>query len=130
MAPKPELHVVSIVPGQGRPEPKALYKVEAAIWQEIVGAMPAHWFTPASQPLLRCLVRHIANAECIAPRLARARESTDWKALKELLKLYELETRNIASMSARLRLTPQARWSSERGTTQKDQVAVVRPWER
>jgi hypothetical protein len=74
----PKLNLVPIVPGQGRSRaPKGFPPQEAAIWRGIVASMPDHWFTPACQPVLRCLCSCIATADALVSKIAALRESND-----------------------------------------------------
>jgi hypothetical protein len=52
--PPPDLTIVPLVPGKGRPEaPKTLDQVEARAWNDAIDSLPGQWVDPAGQLDLR-----------------------------------------------------------------------------
>ncbi len=81
------LAVVSLVPGQGRPEPPAdLDLLEQRIWRDVVAALPGHWVDPAGQVVFRRLAAQAAVAERQEMRLRqlRTQEQDDQEEAAEL----------------------------------------------
>src|SRR5262245_48848268 len=107
----PHLSLVPVIPGQGRPRsPKGFPKAEAAIWREIVSAMPDGWFTGASTPILRALCCCIATADTLAPKIAELREGNDLALLDTFTKIHERQSKLIGDLSSKLRLPPKSKW--------------------
>jgi hypothetical protein len=118
------------VPGQGRPPGKGLPPAEARVWKMIVDAMPAGWFGPECQPILRCLVSHIVTTQVLAVEIVKAREAEDWDKLNQLTNIHEREGRSIADLSTKLRLTPRSKTSVERAANLRQvPPPPIRPWE-
>jgi len=118
------------VPGWGRPEPPDLPDDEAKIWRRIVEAMPDGWFGPQVQPVLKCLVSHIATTEMLTRRIAAHRAKSNMEALaRETLNL-ERESKAVGDLSTKLRLTPQTKWGNqEKASTAMLQSPKKRPWD-
>jgi hypothetical protein len=122
--------------------PAELSPEEAAHWRTIVASMPASWFDGANGPTLCELVHHIALSKQLAEQLATLRQTKltaptargqrERDAFAQLLGLAREESKTIASLSTKLRLTN----SSFRRDEQADarlkhaQPQGPRPWER
>ena len=121
--------VVPMVPGAGRPEPpEVLDDEERAIWREIVGAMPHHWFKTESLSLLRALVSHIVTSRELDCRLRKDRKVFTLEDLRLITGLQARETAAIAKLSAALRLTPKSQYRPVTATARSDGKRA-RPWE-
>lgn len=95
-----------------RPEPPdELSGEEAAIWRKITQRMPANWFSSESLHLLQSLCCCISTARSLEAELRAMQEAGDIldKRFKTLLLLRHREIKNVADLSARLRLSPQSR---------------------
>jgi hypothetical protein len=101
---------------------------EAAVWAATVSAYPADWFTGGNAPLLGQLCRHTIHARRISSLIERTVAGTQFEIGEYdlLLKMLERESRAMASLQTKLRLTPQAT-TNHRGN--KQSVVTLDPWE-
>jgi hypothetical protein len=128
-----------IIPSKREPPPKDLTPKQRDIWRDIVASVDRDWFSD-TRHLLTELVCHIdyarelaAGIERVRSRLAdlplgSAEERAMSRRLASLLRLHGKQSSSIATLSTRLRLTPQSRQSARRA----DQVRArtgSRPWE-
>jgi hypothetical protein len=112
---------------------------QQAIWRELVASVDRDWFGD-TRPLLTELCAHIDYARMIAGAIEQVRAklvelplgSKEAKSLSRqlasLLRSHGKQSSAIASLSTKLRLTPQSRQSARRA----DQVRArtgPRPWE-
>jgi len=126
------LAVVSLVPGQGRPEPPAdLDSLEQRIWRDVVAALPGHWVDPAGQVVLRRLAAQAAVAERQEMRLRqlRAQEQDDREEAAGLTIAHGAVAKTVAQLLAQLRATPRSRMVSRAAGLRLDQASESRPWE-
>jgi hypothetical protein len=128
-----------IIPTQRVPPPADLTLAQQKIWRSIVASVARDWFGDVT-PLLTELVAHIDFARMLAGGIEEVRAklaelelgSKEHKALSRqlagLLRSHGVQSSAIASLSTKLRLTPQSRQSARRA----DQVRArtgPRPWE-
>lgn len=108
--------------------PHDLTGEEVDIWAATVSAYPADWFTTGNAPLLAQLCRHTIHARRIAALIERTIAGTQFEIGEYdlLLKMQERESRAMASLQTKLRLTPQAT-TNHRGN--KQTVVSLDPWE-
>jgi hypothetical protein len=121
--------------------PSELTKEQAGIWNAVVAAEPADWFSGSTRPLLAQYCRHIAAARHVAAMIASldgaiaaqtAERSGDRiaimlsavKAFDRLQKMQERESRAIASLATKMRITQQAT-INQRG----NRIESKKPWE-
>lgn len=103
------------------------------IWREVVGAMPADWFTRESYPVLTAFCRPTARADMLASLLADF--TPDWikveGGLQRLDTLLAMATRETATACARaLRLTHHARIRPrDAGRAMARNPGETRPWD-
>lgn len=130
-----------------RPEPpEDLEPGERAIWREVIGRLPADWFTVECQPVLKQLCRHIRYADDLAGDMAAIRAiMTEIKQdssgsmtvadrmktfakmsgeLHNLMRIHIRQSHQIGMLSTRLRLTPQSRYEALRAN---DETKTARP---
>jgi hypothetical protein len=111
--------------------PHALSERQRALWLQIVSAKPADWFSPETHPMLAALVAHIETFELLE-REFRGLDKVDtaerlvW--LDRLSKLRERESRAIATLSTKLRLTNQSRYTPKAAGTASRRTGPA-PWE-
>jgi hypothetical protein len=118
-----------------KPEPPAELSPQAAAeWRRITGALPYDWFTAPTQALLVQLCNHIVQARRIAGSIDAF--ETEWLADPEglarydkLLALAARESSVIASLSTKMRLTPQSRYQPGRAATEAAKGGRRLPWE-
>jgi hypothetical protein len=115
--------------GDARPEPPAdLTEEQAAEWCAIVGRLPADWFQRETHGLLTQYVRHVVTARRIARLLAEmdAAEDLNVRDYDRLLKAQERESRCIASLATRMRISQQSSYDKSRS---KPDEPATKPWE-
>ncbi len=97
--------------------PGDLEDFESALWAQILGAMPADWYCPSMEELMRAYVRCASLLRTI-DRATDAGNNPDMlgdldpDALALLLRLAntrDKQVRQLAMLATKLRLTPQAR---------------------
>lgn len=110
---------LALATSDGRPAaPAALTARQRILWGEIVASVPAAWFTSAMTPLVKLLVGHAETAE----EIQQALDSIDpddlldrpdrQRFFAQLLQLRRAESNMVLTLSTRLRLTPQSRFSA------------------
>ena len=137
--------------------PPELTKEQKAEWDRIVGRMPSDWFGPEMWPMLANLCRHIVYARefagelddltatfkdmCLrlhkehpelAPKEIRCLARIQLDQRGELVKMHSDQTRMIAMLSTKLRLTPQSRFqavTAGRKMHDRNQEPAKMPWE-
>lgn len=92
--------------------PKHLTRAAAAAWREIVATVPRDYLRAEHAPMVEALAVAIAEHRRIASVLDNA-AATDARDYATLLRLMDAQAGRIASISTRLRLTPQSRYRPE-----------------
>src|SRR3954468_15165080 len=108
--------------------PDDLADDEAGVWMAVVNTFPADWFTPATAPVLAQYCRHVIHARRLGDWLQRATSDPDLsaKAYDRLLKMQERESRAIAALATKMRISQQAT-TNHRGNSTS--AAPGKPWE-
>lgn len=88
--------------------PHDLSDEETEIWAAIVSVHPAEWFSVANAPLLVQFCRHTVHARRIGELIERMTNDLDIDEYDKLLNMQVRESRAIATLATKLRLTPQA----------------------
>jgi hypothetical protein len=131
----PDLTIVPMVPGKGRPEPpKDLDPVEARAWNDVVDALPGQWIDTAGQLVLRRVATQIAIAERLEDRLRKLSEMGDdpeaLEAEKTIAAMHRATAKAIANGLTVLRATPRSRMSTRDGRNRVGAGAGgSRPWD-
>jgi|SRR5262249_15378187 len=92
--------------------PAELTAEETEIWRGFVDRMPPNFFAPPVFPILVNLCRHVRNSRMFArqqrelEKLPHVLDEQHVKLLMALSRAQALESRIIALLSARLKLTP------------------------
>ena len=111
-----------------RPDaPCDLTDEQSAEWWAIVNRMPADWFPRETHCLLAQLCRHIVRARRLA-QLINAMEKAngfDFAQYHSLLGAEEEQSRAIASLTTKLRISQQSTYDKSK----KKPADVKRPWE-
>jgi hypothetical protein len=123
-----------------QPAPSELTKEQVGIWRAVVAAEPADWFSGSTQPLLAQFCRHVVAARRVAKMIAAleteiaAKSAEDCERLAVMLsaakvfdrlqKMQERESRAIASLATKMRITHQAT-TNHRG----NKIEAKKPWE-
>lgn len=113
--------------------PKGLPKRQAALWGDISRSKPPDWWDAGSLPILQALVAHIATLEAIEAQFGEiAIDLTDAEGVKHLdllSRLRDRESKAVAALSVKLRLTQQARYTAGSAATAARRNGGRRPWE-
>lgn len=108
--------------------PHDLTDEEVEVWAAVVATEPADWFSRSNTPLLAQYCRHVIHARRVAELIERA--TGDPQLLIEdydrLLKMQERESRAIATLATKMRVSQQAT-TNHRGN--KRPAAARKPWE-
>ena len=131
------LSTVTNIPGQRAAPPAELTDEQAEEWRAIVATKPPEWFNRDCQALLVALCRHIV----ISRRVAEMVDSfpMDQLSTEEGLARYqrlgtmmERHSGAVATISTKLRLTPQSRYnprSADTAASRADATGSSRPWD-
>jgi hypothetical protein len=108
--------------------PHDLSDEEVEVWSAVVNSEPADWFSPGNVPLLSQYCRHTIHARRIAELIERATADPELavSAYDRLLKMQDRESRAIASLATKMRISQQAT-TNHRGN--KKPTAARKPWE-
>jgi hypothetical protein len=118
-----------------RPDPpEGLTEEQATLWRGIVKRMPSGWFQIEQQGLLAAYCQHASAARMLALFIDSFKR--EWlpdpdglARFDKLLAMRERETRALASIATRLRLTPQSRYRPEKAATSTANTTVQKPWD-
>jgi hypothetical protein len=120
---------VASVQQVARPDaPYELTDEESEEWWAVVNRMPADWFPRETHSMLAQYCRHVVRARRVAQLVAKceASASFDLKEYDTLLKMAERESRCIASLATRMRITQQASYDKSK---KKGSALSGKPWE-
>lgn len=131
---KESLSVVTGLPGQRQQPPDRLSAEAVAVWREIVASKPHDWFTADNRHLLEALCGAIVAHRAIAAQLTACSTGglTSDEALKRydrLTKLADRLIRVMATVSTKLRLTNQSRYTPAAAGTASKKARGARPWD-
>lgn len=96
-------------------------------WRAVVARLPADWFTRETHALLAQYCRHVVRARRIAQLIDQAEKSDpfDVKEYRDLLRSEEEQSRAIASLATRMRLTQQTTYDKSK----KKPATGRKPWD-
>lgn len=128
---KQNLSVVNDAPisAQERPEPTAdLTPEQRIVWITVVNSLPAEWFRDEAHGVLSQYCKHVVAAQHVAELITdfEAGDDINVSDYDKLLKMQERESRMIASLGTKLRITPQSTWSPQKT---KGTKKVKSPWD-
>ena len=128
-----------IIPSKRAAPPADLTVTQQKIWRELVAAVDRDWFGD-TRPLLTELCAHIDFARMLASAIEQVRtrlaelplgsreERAMSRQLASLIRQHGRQSSSIASLSTKLRLTPQSRQSARRADQVRNRTGP-RPWE-
>jgi hypothetical protein len=125
------------------PAPDGLTEVEAEQWRRIVGRLPHGWFPVETHALLAAMLKHRSTHRVLCGLI----EEFDMSLLKstdlgvdyygKLLAMRERESRAMAGLAVKLRLTPQSRYRPDVAARQAQQPwssidadGSLKPWQK
>jgi hypothetical protein len=112
-----------------RPEPLPDLTPEQRLeWIYIVNEMRADWFPPETHALLGQYCKHVVTAKHLAQLIqeCEAEKELDVVLYDKLLKMQERESRILASLATRMRLSQQSSYDREKGKAAKTKAKS--PW--
>src|SRR5262245_61844746 len=143
-----------LIPGERMPAPRELSPEQAAIWNQIIAALPQGWITDASAPLLKELARHIDQGDRLSRDIDLTRSelaalasepAADAKAEKaratryrrtqallfSLIRLHQTQSAAIAHLSTKLRLAKVSQFTRDAESAaiaMRNAGPAVKPW--
>ncbi len=129
-----ELAMAPLIAIEPRPvAPTELTDEESAQWEAIVARMPSKWFGKETWPLLVQLCRHTIAARRLAQLIEQAAHGDEDFAVEYYMRLLRAltgQTAIIASVSTKLRITPQSSYDAKvAGTAKGNSSDLTPPWE-
>lgn len=111
------------------PVPAELTPAEARIWRDAVESKPAEWFGADSWPVLKEYVRAAVMCDTLAVVATDAAQSKDGDLIKAVLATRDRESRRMADLATKLRLTQQSRYTPQAAATADKRASGKRPWQ-
>jgi hypothetical protein len=125
-----EASVRSVVPFTNlnhahRPDPpEEMAEAEAKVWRTVVARMPPDWFPAETHGVLTQYCEHVVNANSIADikhklQAKGLKTPKQWVAYRHILRDEMQQTRQIAALATRMRITQQSTYdkSKKKGST-------------
>ncbi len=108
--------------------PNHLGDAERAVWESVVDSLPADWFAGGMPAVLEQYCAHVVEARRLGGLIEEATKDPDLKIndYDRLLKMRERESRAMASLATKMRITQQAA-RNHRGNRTRE--AARKPWE-
>jgi hypothetical protein len=97
---------------------------EASLWREVVATKPVEWFQADSAPLLVEYCRAKAMCDRLSLMLETATDD-----LKSLLDMRDKESRRLATLACKLRLTQQSRYTPQSAATATKPASAASVWQ-
>lgn len=97
--------------------PRGLSKRQRTLWRDITRSKPVAWWDTAAQLLLAALVGHIETLERLQSQVTLVGDLASPAALarlEQLSRLRDRESKQVAMLSTRMRLTAQSRYEPRR----------------
>lgn len=123
-------NVVSLTPPSVHLLPPAgLTEEQAQVWRETVNARSADFFGPDQVPLLEEYCRVVVMCRLLADQIEAGIAGGDAGALKALLDMRDKESRRMASLATKLRLTNQSRYTPQAAATAAKRGGGGKVWQ-
>lgn len=108
--------------------PHDLNDEEVEVWSAVVENEAADWFAPSNVPLLTQYCRHVIQARRVGELIERATSdpALEIQDYNRLLTMQERESRAIASLATKMRVSQQAT-TNHRGN--KQSAPTKKPWQ-
>jgi hypothetical protein len=123
------LSVVPVSALQRMAIPGDLTDAQATLWGDVVGSKPAEWFQADSAPLLKEYVRAVGMCDLLAIQIEGALAGGEAGEVKGLLDMRDKESKRVASLATKLRLTQQSRYTPQAAATADKKAGAARPWQ-
>lgn len=123
---KASLEVVSATALPTRLDPPEDFPLaESEVWRGVVNTKPVDWFEADSAPLLA----EYCRAKVMCDRLAARIDHCAPEELKDLLKMRDTESRRLATLGCKLRLTQQSRYTPKSASTANKAPNAGKVWQ-
>ena len=124
------LSVVQVGTRERLAAPDDLTEEQSALWKSVVDSKPIDWFAEDSAPLLKEYVRAACMADWMEAQVQAAMTGDDAALLKSFMQMRDMESKRVASLATKLRLTQQSRYTpGAAATAEKKAGAAGRPWQ-
>lgn len=129
------LSVVTHLPGAPLEAPSRLDEEGRQLWREIVATKPFDWFQADAAPLLEAychaVVAHRRVSACAQKFTTEDLEASKGLArFENMLRIQDRQSRLMATLATKLRLTMQARYGHRSANTAANRVGTgPRPWD-
>jgi hypothetical protein len=123
------LSVVPRLPGVVIGEPSDLSVAELALWRETVASKPAEWFGADSVPVLKEYVRAAVTCDLLDLKVKEVMDEGEVGEVKTVLDMRDKESKRVANLATKLRLTQQSRYTPQAAATADRHVSGRRPWQ-
>lgn len=124
------LSVVPVRPLDRVTPPVGVTEEEAALWRTIVDSKPAEWFGDDSAPVLLEYVRAKLSCDLLHERVQAALQRDADREVEREMKLRDMESRRLASLATKLRLTQQSRYTPKAAATAARASGAKKLWQR
>lgn len=127
------LSIVPVSSLQRLAPPADLTAPESELWAAVVESKPADWFQADSAPLLKEYVRAVVMSDRLSLLVEAALAGDageDGLGLKDALRLRDMESKRVASLGTKLRLTQQSRYTPKASATADRAAGGARPWQQ
>lgn len=119
---------LSVMPRMSPPD--SLSASQKDIWHAVVAPLPADWWDASNAPLLLEYVRAVDMCNLLSLQIEATLAEGDPVALKDLLKLRDMESRRATSLATKMRISQQATYNAKNGNTAKSKAGAPRkPWD-
>ena len=123
-------NVVSLTPPSVHLEPPAgLTEDQAEVWRSVVGARSADFFGEDAAPLLEEYCRVVVMCRLLAVQIEAGIAGGEADELKALLDMRDKESRRMASLATKLRITNQSRYTPQAAGTAAKRGAGGKVWQ-
>lgn len=123
-------NVVALSPPSVHLEPPAgLTEEQAEVWRETVNARSADFFGPDQVPLLEEYCRAVVTCRLLGAQVEAAIAGGDPGELKAVLDMRDKESRRLASLATKLRLTNQSRYTPQAAATAAKKGGGGKVWQ-
>lgn len=124
---------MTVIPGQRPEPPAALTEREAEVWRAVVATKPHDWFNADTAPLLMDYCRAAVTSDELASELRKFKKipgGSRFARYIALRKLQDQNTRAMASLATKMRLTQQSRYTPQAASTANRRAGSgSKPWE-
>ncbi len=117
------------------PRPDCPYELddkEAVVWFRVINALPAGWFTPENYDMLSEYCRAKISLDDLSGRIKKWRKAKGAKEYKDYSRMINDQRAlqaNFYGMATKMRMTQQARYTTQAAGTATKNLISSKPWE-